>query len=60
MNPDPHLYGIPTKQHGCGLLAMENVIRAFWQSRDPEHRLPQLADLTLLAREIRNANRRPN
>lgn len=53
MNPDPHVYRIPVKQHGCGRLAMENTIRAFWQSRDPEHRLPDLVDLKKLAKELR-------
>jgi len=54
MNSDPHLYGVSLVQHGCGRIAMSNVQRAFWQSRDPYHRLPELTDIPQLAKDIRN------
>lgn len=57
MNPDPHLYGVSTVQHGCGFVGIENSIRAFWQSRDPEHRLPQLTNFRQLAKDIRRASK---
>lgn len=37
----------------CGRLAVENMERAWWQSRHDLQEAPQLADLTVLARGIR-------
>lgn len=40
----------------CGRTACENDAMAFWQSRDPEHRVMHLTDLTQLAKDIRRAS----
>lgn len=62
MNPSPRkrwlgFEGDPTNNPGCGLLAMENVKAAWWQSRmtvaGARAPLPLLTDLPALARSIR-------
>lgn len=59
MNPEARLYGIPTHQHGCGRIAMDNVRRTFWQSRAGFRDPPELTDLHQLAKDIRNAPAAP-
>lgn len=58
MNPSPHRYIAPNvkvivSNTGCGRLAMENHVRAFWQSRHNLDRPPPLTDLPALADQLR-------
>jgi hypothetical protein len=45
------------RDSGCGHVAMDNVARAFWQSRCGLREPPELTDIRALAREIREGSR---
>jgi hypothetical protein len=65
MNPSPRLRwqgweGNPTENPGCGHLAMENTVRAWWQSRYNLPDPPDLVRIDVLARQIRSTHQEPS
>lgn len=47
------LYGQQVQPNTCGLTAVENAARAFWQSRMNAFDPPDLIDLSALAQAVR-------